>query len=159
MELTMIVNGFVGHDIELKYTKTGVPTVNFRVATTPRIKTDTGWENGTTTWTTVVCYRGLAEHVSACVRKGDPVIVHGKVRTQAWTDAQGAAHEKQVLEAKSVGYDLSHGAAAFTRGVLRSDPPSDASACAQPPSEEEPMSIEDEFEDAELDEAEELVAA
>jgi len=156
MESTMIVNGYVGHPIELKYTKTGVPTVSFRVATTPRMKTETGWEDGTTTWTTVVCYRGLAEHVANCVHRGDPVIVYGKVRTQAWSDAQGAAHEKLVLEAKSVGYDLSHGAAAFTRGVLRSDPPDDISVSAQPPAESEPDLPEDEFEDAELDE--ELVA-
>jgi len=156
MESTMIVNGYVGHEIELNHTKTGVPTVSFRVATTPRIKTDAGWENGTTTWTTVVCYRGLAEHVANCVRKGDPVIIHGKVRTQAWNDSQGAAHEKVVLEAKSVGYDLSHGAQAFTREVVRSDPPTGMPA-SQPPAEESPEVLDDEFEDLDLDE--ELVAA
>jgi len=159
MESTMIVNGFVGHSIELRYTKTGVPTVAFRVGTTPRVKTDNGWADGTTTWTTVVCYRGLAEHVANCVRKGDPVIAHGKVRTQAWNDADGVAHERVVLEAGSVGYDLSRGAAEFTRGVLRSDPPQDTSTYARPPQEEAPDTCEDEFEDTELDEAEELVAA
>jgi len=159
MESTMIVNGYVGHGIELKYTKTGVPTVTFRVATTPRMKTENGWEDGTTTWTTVVCYRGLAEHVARCVRKGDPVLIHGKVRTQAWADGDGVAHERVVLEAGSVGYDLSRGAAEFTRGVFRSDPPQDTSTCAQPPAEESSDIPDDEFEDLGLDEVEELVAA
>ena len=157
MESTMIVNGYVGHDIELRHTKTGVPTVSFRVATTPRMKTDTGWTDGTTTWTTVVCYWGLAEHVATCVHRGDPVIIHGKVRTQAWNDAQGVAHEKLVLEAKSVGYDLSHGSQAFTKGVVRSNPPESVPADAEPPVEESPEIPDEEFEDVEFDE--ELVAA
>jgi len=156
MESTMTLNGFVGHDIELRHTKTGVPTVSFRVATTPRMKTDTGWANGTTTWTTVVCYRGLAEHVHNCVHRGDPVIVHGRVRTQAWTDGDGNPREKVVVEAASVGYDLSCGTAEFTRGVMRTDPPQDTPATAQPPAEEEP---EPDEEFGSTDELEELVAA
>jgi len=145
METTMILNGYVGHNIELKYTKTGVPTVTFRVGTTPRIRTDDGWIDGTTTWMTVVCYRALAEHVAHCVYRGDPVIVHGKVRTQSWDDAQGVPHEKMVLEAGLVGHDLSRGVAAFTRNQTRTGPV--AEEIPEPPglAEEDECLAEEDF--------------
>lgn len=145
MESTVTLNGYVGHNVELKSTKTGVPTVSFRVGTTPRIKTETGWVDGTTTWMTVVCYRALAEHVARCVYKGDPVIVHGKVRTQAWTDSQGAQHEKMVIEAGSVGHDLSRGVAAFARNSVRAEPITEEIAGPPNSVEEEAEPSDEEF--------------
>ena len=115
MESTMTLTGYVGQDIELRQTRTGISTVSFRVGTTPRIKTADGWTDGTTTWVNVTCYRYLADNVGRCVSKGDPVIVHGRVRTQMWTDAGGINHERMVIEASSVGHDLNRGMSAFTR--------------------------------------------
>ena len=115
MDTTMTLTGYVGHSLELKQTKTGVSTVSFRVASTPRIRTDSGWTDGTPTWMNVECYRSLADHVAKSVNKGDAVIVHGRVRTQSWLDAQGTAHEKMVLEATAVGHDLNRGVAAYVK--------------------------------------------
>lgn len=115
MESTMTLTGNLGHDIELKKTKTGISTVTFRVATTPRIRTDDGWIDGSTTWTTVVCYRALAENIKKSVSKGDPVIVHGRIRTQSWQDDQGVCHERLVVEASGVGHDLNRGVAGFVK--------------------------------------------
>ncbi len=119
MESTIALTGYVGHDIELRSTRSGVPTVSFRVGTTPRVRTESGWNDGTTTWTTVVCYRALADHVAHSVGRGDPVIVHGRVRTQVWTDAGGEHHEKTVVEAVAVGHDLTRGVSAFARVPVR----------------------------------------
>ena len=119
MEATMALTGYVGSKEVLRQTKTGISTISFRIGSTPRIRTDNGWINGTTTWVTVVCYRSLADHVGRCVIKGDPVVVHGKVRTQSWVDPQGVLHEKMVIEAQAVGHDLSRGVSAFSRVSLR----------------------------------------
>ncbi|MDR0784028.1 MAG: single-stranded DNA-binding protein [Propionibacteriaceae bacterium] len=109
MESTMTLTGFVGHELDLKRTRSGTPTVTFRVATTPRMRVGEDWADGTTTWNTVVCYRNLADNVALSLRKGDLVLVHGKVRTQAWTDVNGEAHERMVIEASAIGHDLSRG--------------------------------------------------
>ena len=119
MEATMVLSGHVGHSVELKQTRTGVPAVTFRVATTPRIRTELGWADGATTWVTVECYRGLAENVAGSVTKGDPVIVQGRVRTQSWIDADGVQHDKLVIEANAIGHDLNRGVAQFSRVLSR----------------------------------------
>ena len=121
MEAMMTLTGYVGHDIDLKQTKTGVSTTSFRVGTTPRYRTDNGWVDGVTTWTTVVCYRALADHVASSIRKGHPVIVHGRIRSQSWVDAAKVPHEKMVLEATAIGHDLARGMSAFLKPARPSD--------------------------------------
>ena len=145
MESTMVVNGYVGHDLELKQTRSGVSTISFRVGSTPRVRTADGWGDGPTTWMTVVCYRTLAENVFKSIHRGDPVVVQGRIRTQAWEDKNGEAHERMGLEASVVGHDLNRGTTKYTKGYQR-------------PSEEVPKvetqeapdiddELEDEFED------------
>lgn len=132
MEAMMTLTGYVGHNIELRQTRTGLSTVSFRIGTTPRIRTDNGWIDGVTTWINVVCYRALADHVAASLVKGDPVIVQGRVRTQAWTDPSGAQHEKMVVEAGVVGHDLNRGVSAFSRSSTRpSEGPSSEAVSVQ----------------------------
>ena len=121
METTMTMTGYVGNDIDVKKTKTGVSLTSFRLASTPRVRTSEGWSDQATTWMTVTCYRHLADNVAKSIRKGDPVVVHGRVRTQTWSDSQGVNHERMALEAACVGHDLSRGTAAFTKAPTRVD--------------------------------------
>ena len=146
MQAMMILTGYLGHDIELRHTRTGVPTVSFRMGTTPRIKTQDGWTDGTTTWTSVMCYRNLADHVARSLNKGDPVIVYGRVRTQTWED-QGKTHEKTFVEARFIGHDLNRGICTFEKATRHGDPvdtPPEPSDGAEPVME---PSLDDEFED------------
>ena len=62
----------------------------------------------------MVCFRTLAQHVDQSVRKGDPVLVVGRLRTNVW-EKDGQTHEKLVLEADMVGHDLNRGTSAFRR--------------------------------------------
>ena len=159
MESTMVVNGYVGHSLELKQTKTGVSTLSFRVGTTPRHRTEGGWVDGPTTWTTVVCYRSLADNVFKSVHKGDPVVVQGRIRTQTWEDKQGESHERMVLEAAVVGHDLNRGVSDFTKIFQRSS--GDLPKAAETPEGEPAIDdeeLEDELEDLALA-AEVLLAA
>jgi single-strand DNA-binding protein len=52
--------------------------------------------------------------VAASVRKGDPVVVVGRLRTSVW-EKDGQSHERLVLEADMVGHDLNRGTSAFRR--------------------------------------------
>lgn len=46
---------------------------------------------------------------------GDPVIVHGRLYTRAWTDDQGGRRTAYELDAVAVGHDLSRGVDKFAR--------------------------------------------
>jgi single-strand DNA-binding protein len=111
MEAQVHVTGYAGTEVETR----GNGTVSaFRLACTPRIKSKTGWSDGNTTWIEVACFRTLAQHVAQSVRKGDPVLVVGRLRTNVW-EKDGQTHEKLVLEADLVGHDLNRGTSAFRR--------------------------------------------
>lgn len=114
MDALVTLTGNVGTEIELR--QNGWSAASFRLAHTPRFTKDGTWVNGETTWITVDTYRALAEHVAHSVSKGDPVMVVGRLRTKSWTDrATGEVQERLVIEAISVGHDLSKGVAMFRR--------------------------------------------
>ena len=69
MEALVHITGYAGSEVEIR----GNGTVSaFRLACTPRVRTKGEWADGNTTWIEVSCFRLLAEHVAASVRKGDP---------------------------------------------------------------------------------------
>lgn len=96
----------------------GVPYTSFRVATTPR-RYDTrqgAWTDGRTEWITVKAFRDVAFNVAASVRKGDPLVVHGRLRTHEWVSETGPRTDL-VLDAGALGHDLSRGRGSFARSV------------------------------------------
>ena len=112
MEAQVQMTGYAGNEVEIR----GGGTVSaFRLACTPRVKGKGGeYGDGNTTWIDVSCFRTLAVHVAASVRKGDPVIVIGRLRTSV-LEKDGQTRERIVLEADSIGHDLSRGTAVFRR--------------------------------------------
>ena len=67
-------------------TSEGLNIVSFRYATTQRRynKATKQWTDGDTNWYTVSCFGTLASNASTSVRKGDRVIVSGKLRIRDW---------------------------------------------------------------------------
>ncbi len=123
MEAIVQMTGHVGTEVELRGNGT---VAAFRLACTPRIRGKGGeYSDGNTTWIDVTCFRSLAAHVNQCVRKGDPVIVVGKLRTSVWSK-DGQVREKLGLEADTVGHDLSRGTAVFRRLARPNVEPVDA---------------------------------
>ncbi|NTW42354.1 MAG: single-stranded DNA-binding protein [Cellulomonadaceae bacterium] len=96
----------------------GVPFTSFRLATTPRwFDSRQGlWVEGRTEWFTVKAFRDVAFNVAASIHKGDPVVVHGKVRTEEWAGEDGP-RTTLVLDASALGHDLTRGTAKFARTV------------------------------------------
>jgi single-strand DNA-binding protein len=133
MEAYLTVSGHVGGEVELRRTQqTNTARATFRLACTPRVHRQGNWTDDPTTWLTVICWRSLGEHVADSLAKGDPVVVVGRVRTQAWTDDDGQ-HERMVVEATTVGHDLSRGTAAFRRVQRVDAQPADAHAAGGEP--------------------------
>jgi single-strand DNA-binding protein len=116
-EALVTFQGWVGNDVVHRETTQG-PVANFRVGTTPRIRKRNGeWVDGPTSWFSVACWRGLADHVRDSVRKGEPVVVHGRLRTDVWEREDGQSSVTQVVEASYVGHDLSRGTSVFVRAT------------------------------------------
>ncbi len=113
MEAQVWMTGRVGGDVEVRDSTS--PWSTFRLACTPRTVRGGEWGDEQTTWVTVSCSHRLAEHVRLSLRKGDPVVVIGKLRTRRWVDANGVEHEQLQIRASSVGHDLAVGTSSFYR--------------------------------------------
>lgn len=113
MDALMSLSGNVGTDIDFT-TGDGWAFARFRLASTPRLRRYEKWIDGETTWINVRCSGRLADNVRASLAKGDPVVVVGKLRTHAW-ESNGERQERLVVEASSVGHDLTRGTTRFTK--------------------------------------------
>ncbi|MCM3657102.1 single-stranded DNA-binding protein [Agromyces mediolanus] len=106
-EDNIAVTGIVGSDPRTYVTAKGVPIVSFRLASSRRVfdRERGEWHDGETNWYTVSAFRRLADHVGFSVRKGEHVVVTGRLRIRAWqtADRQGTTAE---IDAEAIGHDL-----------------------------------------------------
>jgi single-strand DNA-binding protein len=93
-------------DPELRYTATGVPVANFRVASTERYKAADGWKDGDTLFLTVNAWRDLAEHVAESLHRGDRVVVTGRIKQRTYESKEGSNVTVTEIEASDVGVSL-----------------------------------------------------
>jgi single-strand DNA-binding protein len=80
----------------------------------------------------VVCWRQLGDNVMQSLRKGDTVVVFGRLTFHEWTDQQGGKHNRYEVDASSVGPDLSRYVAQLGR-PLRELPDPAEQVPSQPP--------------------------
>ena len=116
-EAQVALTGYVATQPVTKTVKSGAMNLSMRVAWTPRRQDRVSgeWVDGNTSYVTVICWRKLATNAGICVRKGDPVIVKGRLSIRTYEDKQGAQRIAVEVEANSVGHDLCRGVAQFQR--------------------------------------------
>jgi len=130
------LSGYVGSDVE--YVKgDGWSAARFRLGSTPYWRRGEEWVNGQTTWMTVRVHGTMAENVRDSVRKGDPMIVSGRLRTRSWGTADGAHHEQLVIEAQALGHDMARGVSTLVRPDRASMPIAESEPL-EPPEEAMP---------------------
>jgi len=95
----------------------GVPVLSMRVGWTRRRRDSaTGeWSDGNTSFVTVTCWRKLAENLSKCLRKGDPVVLRGRLDVRTYVTKDGERRIAVDVDAASLGHDLNRGVANFQR--------------------------------------------
>jgi single-strand DNA-binding protein len=94
---TASVLGRLGADPELRYTSTGKPVCNVRLATTYR-RGDTD----ETEWHDVVAWGKLAELAARLCVKGDRLHVSGRLRTRDYTDAKAVRRWRTEIVASEM---------------------------------------------------------
>lgn len=127
MNDTVTILGRVGADPNRSATTTGIPVVNFRVAS-PQRRYDSksqSWIETGTNWYNVSAFRQLADHAKASLRQGDGVIVTGKLKLREW-ESGGRKGMSADIEAEAIGHDLRWGASAYVKA-------NSAASNAQPP--------------------------
>ena len=107
-------HGWAGSEVRHRVAK-DVSVATVRVAVTPRLKRDGEWVDGETAWYSVTAWRTLADHLRDSVRKGDPVVVHGRLRTETWTPDEGPSSTTLQVEASLIGHDLTRGISHFIK--------------------------------------------
>ncbi len=123
---TITITGNLASDPELKHTAGGVAIASFRVGSGQRRfdRASNAWVDSGTNWYAVSAFRGLAEHVHASLRRGDRVVVSGRLRIRNWDNGttRGTAVE---IDADAVGHDLLWGTSVFTKAARTSAPASE----------------------------------
>ena len=126
-EPLLTVVGNVAGPPRQRTTPAGVVVADFRIAATPRrLDRSTGtWSDGETLWFGVTAWRSLAEHCASSLKKGDRVVVTGRLTTRSWEVEGGEKRANLEVDATSVGLDLARGTAAYTKApvlVVGEDP-------------------------------------
>jgi single-strand DNA-binding protein len=101
----------------LAFTKDGQAVASFRLASTPRRfdRTAGEWKDGDTLFTSVTCWRALAENVSASLKKGASVIVLGRLSVRPYETRDGDKRQSVDIDAIAVGPDLGRAIALVKR--------------------------------------------
>ena len=124
MNALTTIAGWVGKNPVLIETPGGSHTT-IRVAHTPRYRNQLNvWVDGETQWFAVKAWNDLAVNACASLRRGDPVVVSGRVMLEEWDSDEGR-QKMLVLRASALGHDLSRGRTSFTRVVRVTDGGSD----------------------------------
>jgi single-strand DNA-binding protein len=106
-ETKMTLVGRICTDIGTRQTGDGHAMAFFKVAANERkYDRDLGtYVAGNTLFMKVKCFRKLAEHVGATLRKGDPVMVTGRIYTNRY-EKDGQVRSEIELDASAIGPDL-----------------------------------------------------
>jgi single-strand DNA-binding protein len=85
----------------------GTPVTSMRIASTERINENGQWRDGDTAYLNVACFRTLGENVMSSLKKGDKVVVSGKLKYREFERKNGDKGHDYEIHATEVGMALS----------------------------------------------------
>ena len=121
-ESYVTLQGWVGGEVDIRDVGE-TQCASFRVGSTPRYHRNGTWVDGQTSWYTVNCWRALAKNTHESVKRGDAVVVHGRVRVDVWEREDKSSSVTWVIDATFVGHDLTRGTSSFTKTARSSRDP------------------------------------
>lgn len=117
-DTTITVVGNVVDDPQLRATTAGKAVASFRIASTSRRWDGHTYVDSKTLYLTVTCWEDMAHNVVTSIRKGQPVVVYGRVYTREYVKDE----QKRInfeMTADAIGHNLARGNAEFTK-MMRS---------------------------------------
>lgn len=118
MSDTITLTGIVATTPRHLVTSSGLAITSFRLASGQRRfdRKKNAWVDADTNWYTISTFRQLAHNVVRSVRKGEHVLVAGRLRIRDWENADRNGTSVEV-EADSIGHDLTWCTTTFVRSV------------------------------------------
>lgn len=137
------VIGNLVDDPDLRFTPSGAAVSNFRVASTPRTfdKQANEWRDGDTMFLSCSIWRQAAENVAESLRKGDRVIVSGRLKQRSYETSEGEKRTVFEVDVDEVGPSLKFRAVLHSSGRSErrsSAPAADPWASPAPVDSDEP---------------------
>jgi len=121
-ETIVTVVGNLVADPESRRSSTGVAFTTFRVASTTRRRDPSGrYVDAGTNYYNVVAFKALGINAARSLKKGEAVVVHGRLKISQWQDAQSTTRVGVDVEAYSLGHDLTRGWTKLTKATARED--------------------------------------
>lgn len=107
-EPTLTLVGNLTADPEVRYTQQGTPVASFNVASTPRTfnRQSQAWEDGETLFMRCNVWKDAAENVGGSLRKGQRVIVVGRLVPRSYTARDGSERRTVEMQVDEVGPSL-----------------------------------------------------
>ena len=125
MSNTITLTGRLASDPELRFSASGTAMCNISVPDQKRVKNkDTGvWEDASaTTWFRVTVFKEAAEALAESARKGDTVVVTGRLITREWTNKDGEVKSSLEVDFATVAVVPAAPKAQRTQSAPASDP-------------------------------------
>jgi len=115
-ETYVTISGNVVGDPVARATKANVPFVTFRVASNVRrVDFKTGeYIDAGTNFVNVTAFRSLGVNLANSLKKGEPVLVYGRMRINQWVNGERSGTTVEI-DAYNVGHDLSWGQTKFVK--------------------------------------------
>ena len=98
----ILLIGRAGTDPEMRYTPSGTPVTNFRLAVSNNRRDQSGEWVEDTEWFTVTAWERQAESVNQYLSKGRRVFVDGRLSTRQYTSNSGEARTSLEVRAFKV---------------------------------------------------------
>jgi single-strand DNA-binding protein len=99
-----MIIGNLGVDPEVRYTQSGTPVCNLRIATHERWTTQDGEAGERTEWHNVTVFGKTAENCGKYLTKGRAVYVEGRLQTRKWEDKDGQDRYTTEIVANTVQF-------------------------------------------------------
>ncbi len=96
----VLIAGNLVKDPELRYTTTGVPVVNFKIASNKRFRDGWGTPKEDVCYIGVVAWQKLAESCSQYLQRGSAVLVEGELRSRLKENEDGT--KRSFVEIKAL---------------------------------------------------------
>ena len=116
-ETTITVIGNLVDDPELRFTPSGAPVANFRIASTPRTfdRQSNEWKDGDTLFLSCAVWRQAAENVAESLQRGMRVIVQGRLKSRQYETREGEKRTVFEIDVEEVGPSLRSASAKVTK--------------------------------------------
>jgi single-strand DNA-binding protein len=146
----VILIGNLGSDPEIRHLSSGSVVANFNIATSESYTNKNGERVTQTEWHRIELWDGLAKIAEQYLKKGQPVYIEGKLRTDNWQDSDG--NNRTTIRIRGLNMTLLGGRAEQHSGSDEPVAGTQSSASPQPPQVSQPSSapspsVDDESDD------------